>query len=209
MNWETLTLRQFIELNDIQGNNNLSKIEKELKMLCCIEQRDESEFLSMKYRDLLTLVHERTLFLNNPPEFKPVDEIEVRGVRFKFVHEVDKLTAGQFIDIDSFRGDMNNLHKAAAVFFLPYRGNKLLKYGEMNFNEVGEILLDAKFVEIQGCLLFFCELLTGFVANSEIFSKMTAAGKRTLIHSLRVGVGNIGQNKSPIMNELNFPEQLN
>lgn len=192
MNWETLTLRQFIELNDIQQNNNLSTIEKELKMLCCLENRPESEYLSLKYRDLLSLVKERTDFLHNPPEFKPVDEIEVNGIRFKFLHQIEEMTAGQFIDIDFFKGNVNELHKAAAVLFLPYKGKKLLKYGEMNFNEVGEILLDAKFVEIQGCLLFFCELLTGFVTTTEIYSKMTETAKKTLIHSLRVGVGNIG-----------------
>lgn len=204
--WQKLTLRQYIQIVDITENDNLSLIEKQVKILCQLEGKNESDFDSVKYGDFIKIAAEKTSFLKNIPELKAVDEIVVAGEKFVFVHDLFEMTAGQYIDINQFAGKVNELHKAASVFFLPVKGKKVLKYGEIPFEKVAEKLLDAKFLEIQGCLVFFYQLLINFVADSEIFSRMTDQAKATTIRSLRVGVGNFGQKKSPITNE--FPSQM-
>lgn len=204
--WQKLTLRQYIQIVDIIENENLSLIEKQVKILCQLEGKEEADFDSVKYRDFIKIAAERTSFLKKLPELKAVDEINVNGQKFIFVHDLFEMTAGQYIDINQFAGKVNELHKAASVFFLPVKGKRVLKYGEEPFEKIAETILDAKFIEIQGCLVFFYQLLINFVADSEIFSRMTDKTKATMIHSLRVGVGNFGQNKSPIMNE--FPSEV-
>jgi hypothetical protein len=204
--WQSLTLRQYIQIIDIIENENLSLIDKQVKILCQLEGKEESDFDRVKYLDFIKIAAEKTSFLKKLPELKAVDEINVNGQKFVFVHDLFELTAGQFIDINQFSGKVNELHKAASVFFLPVKGKRILNYGEEPFEKVAETLLDAKFIEIQGCLVFFYQLLINFVGDSEIFSKMTDKGRATMIHSLNIGVGNFGQNKLPITNE--FPSQM-
>lgn len=207
--WQKLTLRQYIHIVDIIENENLSLIEKQVKILCQLEGKEESDFDSVKYIDFIKIAAEKTSFLKKLPELKAVDEINVNGQRFIFVHDLFEMTAGQYIDINQFGGKVNELHKAASVFFLPVKGKKVLRYGEEPFEKVAETLLDAKFIEVQGCLVFFYQLLINFVGDSEIFSRMTDKAKATMIHSLNVGVGNFGQNKLPIMNEFQSQMSLN
>lgn len=207
--WQRLTLRQYIELCDIHENENLSIIDKQIKILCALEGKSEHDFDSLKYGEFVKLASEKTRFLKNVPQLNAVDEIVVNGKKFKFVHDIFELTAGQFVDINQFRGNVNELNKAAAVFFLPVKGKKVLKYGEEPFEKVAETLLDARFIDVQGCLVFFYQVLINFVADSEIFSRMTDKAKTTAIHSLRVGVGNFGQKKSPITNEFQSRTRMN
>ena len=93
--WDKLTVGQFISLYDIEINANLNIIEKQQKMLSIVEGKPESYYDSFKYRDLITEYGEKLSFFDNIPETKPVDFLQVGGKRYKFVHELNEITAGQ------------------------------------------------------------------------------------------------------------------
>lgn len=170
--WDKLTVGQFISLYDIELNANLNIIEKQQKMLSIVEGKPESHYDSFKYRDLITEYGEKLSFFDNMPEAKPVDFLQVGDKRYKFVHELHEITAGQYIDILAFSGEIMQLNKIAACFFLPMEGKRYHPYGKVPHDVVADELLDAKFLDVYGCMLFFCQLFNELIADT-IISSMT------------------------------------
>ena len=170
--WDKLTVGQFISLYDIEINANLNIIEKQQKMLSIVEGKPESYYDTFKYRDLITEYGEKLSFFDNIPETKPVDFLQVGGKRYKFVHELNEITAGQYIDILAFSGEIMQLNKIAACFFLPMDGKRYQPYGKIPHDVVADELLDAKFLDVYGCMLFFCQLFNELIADTIISSVM-------------------------------------
>lgn len=170
--WDKLTVGNFISLYDIEINANLNIIEKQQKMLSIVEGKPESFYDSFKYRDLITEYGEKLSFFENIPETKPVDFLQVGDKRYKFVHELNEITAGQYIDILAFSGEIMQLNKIAACFFLPMEGKRYLPYGKIPHDVVADDLLDAKFLEVYGCMLFFCQLFNELISNTITSSMM-------------------------------------
>ena len=164
--WDKLTVGQFITLYDIEVNANLNIIEKQQKMLAVIEGKNEREYDSYKYRDLIKEYGEKLSFFDNLPETKPVDFLQVGDNRYKFCYEVNEITAGQYIDILAFSGEIMQLNKIAACFFLPMKGKRYQAYGAVPHDVVADDLLGAKFLEVYGCMLFFCQLFNGLISST-------------------------------------------
>ena len=164
--WDKLTVGQFISLYDIEINGNLNIIEKQQKMLSIVEGKPESYYDTFKYRDLITAYGERLSFFENIPETKPVDFLKIGDKRYKFCYELNEITAGQYIDILAFSGEIMQLNKIAACFFLPMEGKRYQPYGKIPHDVVADELLDAKFIEVYGCMLFFCQLFSELISNT-------------------------------------------
>ncbi len=194
--WDKLTVGQFITLYDIELNANLNIIEKQQKMLAVVEGRSEEEYDSYRYGDLMKEYADKLSFFDNIPETKAVDFLHVGENRYKFCHELNEITAGQYIDILSFSGEMMQLNKIAACFFLPMRKDNYIGYGVIPHDVVADDLLGAKFIEVYGCMLFFCQLfseLIGTIITSSIQNKELA---EKLAHLWQGGAGYLALSKS-------------
>lgn len=189
--WDKLTVGQFISLYDIELNANLNIIEKQQKMLSIVEGKPESYYDSFKYRDLITEYGEKLSFFDNMPEAKPVDFLQVGDKRYKFVHELHEITAGQYIDILAFSGEIMQLNKIAACFFLPMEGKRYQPYGKIPHDVVAEDLLDAKFLDVYGCMLFFCQLFNELIADTIISSMTNQELAKKAVDLWRDGGGSI------------------
>lgn len=163
--WDKLTVGQFISLYDIETNANLNIIEKQQKMLAIVEGKSEEHYDTFKYRDLMHTYAEKLDFFNNIPQTKPVDFLQVGENRYKFCYELNEITAGQYIDILAFSGEIMQLNKIAACFFLPMKGKRYQGYGAVPHDVVADDLLGAKFIEVYSCMLFFCQLFSELISN--------------------------------------------
>jgi hypothetical protein len=163
--WDKLTVGQFISLYDIETNANLNIIEKQQKMLAIVEGKSEEHYDTYKYRDLMHTYAEKLDFFNNIPQTKPVDFLQVGENRYKFCYELNEITAGQYIDILAFSGEIMQLNKIAACFFLPMKGKRYQGYGAVPHDVVADDLLGAKFIEVYSCMLFFCQLFSELISN--------------------------------------------
>jgi len=164
--WDKLTVGQFITLYDIEVNANLNIIEKQQKMLAVIDGKNERDYDDYKYRDLIKEYGEKLSFFDNLPETKPVDFLQVGDNQYKFCYEVNEITAGQYIDILAFSGEIMQLNKIAACFFLPMKGKRYQGYGVVPHDRVADDLLGAKFLEVYGCMLFFCQLFNELISST-------------------------------------------
>lgn len=187
--WDKLTVGQFISLYDIEVNANLNIIEKQQKMLSIVEGKPESYYDNFKYRDLISEYGEKLSFFDNIPDTKPVDFLQVGDKRYKFVHELHEITAGQYIDILAFSGEIMQLNKIAACFFLPMEGKRYQPYGKIPHDVVAEELLEAKFLDVYGCMLFFCQLFNELIADTIISSTINQDLAKKVVDSWQGGGG--------------------
>jgi hypothetical protein len=188
--WEQITVRQYLELYDIESNKNITDLDKQVKMLCVVEQKKEDDYDHMKYKDFLLHLKDVTDKMREIPDCKPVDVLEVNGNKYKFVHQIDEITAGQYIDFSHFSQEPLNLNKTAAVFFLPIKGKTVCKYGEVAHEKVAEDLLDARFIDVNGCLLFFYHVVTESILSLPTYStEGKAAVKKLMDNFLSIGGG--------------------
>jgi hypothetical protein len=193
--WNELSVGQFISLYDIEQNQQLNIVEKQQKMLSVIEGVEEEVYDYIKYRDLIQLYKEKIAFFNTIPESKPVDYLQTKLRRYKFCFELTEITAGQYIDITNFGGNLMQLHKIAACFFLPMEGDKYMEYGKIPHDAVADDLLDAKFIEVYGCMVFFYQLFKELISNTIISSTINQETKEALMRLWKDGDGFIVQNK--------------
>lgn len=187
--WDKLTVGQFISLYDIEINGNLNIIEKQQKMLSIVEGKPESYYDTFKYRDLISEYGEKLSFFDNIPETKPVDFLKIGDKRYKFCYELQEITAGQYIDILAFSGEIMQLNKIAACFFLPMEGKKYQAYGKIPHDVVADELLDAKFIEVYGCMLFFCQLFSELISNTITSSMINQELAKKVVDSWEGGGG--------------------
>jgi len=193
--WDKLTVGQFISLYDIEINTNLNIIEKQQKMLSIVEGKPESYYDTFKYRDLISEYGEKLSFFDNIPETKPVDFIQVKDKKYKFCHELNEITAGQYIDILAFSGEIMQLNKIAACFFLPMQGKRYLPYGKIPHDVVADDLLESKFIEVYGCMLFFCQLFSELISNTIISSMVNKELAKKVVDSWQGGAGYLALSK--------------
>lgn len=187
--WDKLTVGQFITLYDIEVNNNLNIVERQQKMLAVIEGKDESEYDNYKYRELIKKYGEKLSFFDNIPETKPVDFLQTVTNRYKFCYEMHEITAGQYIDILAFSGEIMQLNKIAACFFLPMDGKRYKGYGVVPHDVVADDLLGANFVEVYGCMLFFCQLFNELISDTITSS---IQNKELAVKAVRLWKGGAG-----------------
>jgi hypothetical protein len=193
--WDKLTVGQFITLYDIEASPNLNIIEKQQKMLAVIEGKNERDYDDYKYRDLIHEYGEKLSFFNNIPESKPVDFLQVGENRYKFCYELQEITAGQYIDILSFSGEIMQLNKIAACFFLPMEGDKYKSYGVVPHDVVADDLLEANFLQVYGCMLFFCQLFNELIGSTITYSIQNKEMAEKAVRLWRAGVGSTAQNR--------------
>ena len=193
--WNELTLSQYIRLLDIEHNQQLNIVEKQQKQLAVIENTDEEQYDNIKYRELIHLYNEKLAFLNELPNAPACDYIETKTRRYKFCFELSEITAGQYIDISTFSNNFININKIAACFFLPMEDDKYLAYGVIPHDKVAEDLLDAKFIEVYGCMVFFYQLFKELISDTITSSTITEQAKERLIRLWKDGDGFITQSK--------------
>ena len=194
--WDKLTVGQFISLYDIETNDNLNVVEKQQKMLAIVEGKSEEDYDNIKYSQLVIDYKNKLEFFNQVPDCKPVDFIEVNGNRYKFCFELTEITSGQYIDISAFSGNIMGINKIAACFFLPMKGKRYMEYGTIPHDKVAEDLLDAKFVDINGCMLFFYQLFKELISDTITYSSLREETRAVLLRLWNDGGGYILPNKS-------------
>ena len=187
--WDKLKVKDFITLYDIDVNQNLTLPEKQQKMLAYIEGVDEEVYDYIKYRELIRLFNEKLAFWNNISETKPVDYLQVGDNRYKFCFEVSEITSGQYIDISSFGQEVVAINKIAACFFLPMQGDKYIEYGVIPHDKVADDLLEANFLEVYSCMVFFYQLFKELISDTIIYSSLSLEMKQTLLRLWQDGVG--------------------
>tara|TARA_R110002020_G_scaffold441835_1_gene652879 strand:- start:354 stop:998 length:645 start_codon:yes stop_codon:yes gene_type:complete len=146
--------------------------------------------LRMKAKD----INEITLGLNKIFEAKPTLKTlcEINDKEFGFIPKLDDMSFGEYIDLDNYLADWDNMHLAMGVLFRPVKFKKnneyiIEKYETASKYDMKQMPLDV----VMGSLVFFWNLKTELLKHIANYLSKQEVVKlpQHLIASLQNGVG--------------------
>ena len=99
-------------------------------------------------------------------------EYRVNGRRYRCIYDIRNLPTARYLETKYFANDIVfNLHKIGASLVSPlkftWKGFKLCKYDASKHEDYANDLLEAKFVEVYGSVVFFCQIFKTLIENSK------------------------------------------
>lgn len=111
-----ITLRQYKRFLEVQKeiDNDLALNSKMIEIFCNVKLE---KVMLLKINDTNQIIE----MLSNIFESKPnlVSKFKVNGIEYGFHPQLDDLTLGEYIDLDNFIGDWDNMEKAMNVLYRP------------------------------------------------------------------------------------------
>ena len=153
-----VTLKQYQEFAKLESkldDTNDSAIQLKIVEIFC--NVPEIVVRNMKATDIAEVCEIiNTMF---DAQHQLINRFTLNGVEYGFIPELDDMSFGEYMDLDTFIGDNDNLHRAVNVLFRPIehkRGHryKLKKYDPDTSEYAKEFPLDA----VLGAIVFFYNL---------------------------------------------------
>ena len=143
--------QEYIKLKD------LSETELSLKMIEIFCNLKSEQVRYLKATDVRTVVTIISEMFDSKPSL--VNTFKIDGIEYGFIPNLDEMSFGEYIDLDTFIGDWDNIEKAMGVLYRPVEMRKGNRYHIKEY-EAGEtehlkaMPLDA----VLGSILFFYRL---------------------------------------------------
>jgi len=147
-----ITLKQyqkFLKVQDSKDNNFIQT--KMIEIFCRVKPQDA---LNIKLSDANRIAN----LISNMFEEKPdlVKSFYLGGVEYGFVPDLDEITLGEYIDLDTYMGDWENIHTAMNVLYRPIKQKLGDKYLIEDYNvETKDHLLQMPMDAVFGSIIFF------------------------------------------------------
>jgi len=125
-----------------------------IEIFCRVKPQDA---LSIKLSDANRIAN----LISNMFEEKPdlVKSFYLGGVEYGFVPDLDEITLGEYIDLDTYMGDWENIHTAMNVLYRPIKQKLGDKYLIEDYNvETKDLLLHMPMDAVFGSIIFFYRL---------------------------------------------------
>ena len=151
-----ITLKQyqkFLKVQNSSKDNNFIQ-SKMIEIFCRIKTQDA---LNIKLSDADRIA----TLISNMFEEKPdlVKSFYLGGVEYGFVPDLDEITLGEYIDLDTYMGDWDNIHTAMNVLYRPIKQKLGDKYLIEDYNvETKDLLLQMPMDAVFGSIIFFYHL---------------------------------------------------
>lgn len=176
---------------------NEIKLAQYQKFLKIAEQNEDSEFLHQKMvqyfcgvdlRDIANIKHKQvmeiTASINEMFKVsnKLIPRFKMGGVEFGFIPNLDEMTQGEFVDLDTYISDWQEMHKAMAVLFRPITKKVNDKYQIEEYNgsiTYSDVMKHAPLDVVLGATVFFYHL-----GNELMKSTLTYLEENPQIQSL-------------------------
>ena len=128
---EDITLRQYKRFFKVQEQTQDNKL-LNAKMIEIFCSSNLDDVMRLKLNDIDEIVGIITKLFDQKPNI--VKSFKVNKVEFGFHPQLDDLTLGEYIDLDTFIGDWNNMEKAMNVLYRPITAKLKEKYSIEDYN---------------------------------------------------------------------------
>lgn len=152
-----ITLAQYqrwIKIAEKQEEVNTFYQQKMIEIFCNANLQD---IMQMRLKDIQEITTHLDSLFNNTPKFQPLFKLE--DEEFGFIPKLDEMTFGEYIDLDNYLADWQQMDSAMAVLFRPVtykrKGKYLIEdYVSSEKYDLSEMPLNV----VLGSLVFFCDL---------------------------------------------------
>jgi hypothetical protein len=125
-----------------------------IEIFCRIKTQDA---LNIKLSDADRIATLITNMFEEKPDL--VKSFYLGGVEYGFVPDLDEITLGEYIDLDTYMGDWDNIHTAMNVLYRPIKQKLGDKYLIEDYNiETKDLLLQMPMDAVFGSIIFFYHL---------------------------------------------------
>jgi hypothetical protein len=147
--------QEFVKLEqELKDSTNVSIQLKMIEIFCSVP---EAVVRSMKATDIAEICEIINTMFDTDSQL--ISKFTLKGVDYGFLPELDNMSFGEYMDLDTFIGDNDNLHRALNVLFRPIKLNKGSRYiiedYEPNDSEVAK---DFPLDVVLGAIVFFYTL---------------------------------------------------
>lgn len=198
-----VTLDQYQRYLKIQENNTDEKFlaSKMIEIFCGVKLSDT---LKMKYADVDGICNILVDMFNEKPQL--VTKFKMKGVEYGFIPKLDDISLGEYIDLDAFLGDWENMHRAMAVLYRPIESKYGDKYSIKDYEAGdGEVMKDMPLEAVISSIIFFYHLgidlsqaMMNYLEEQEetslvqyLNSEQSGGGINQFTHSLKEILGDL------------------
>ena len=196
-----ITLGQYQEYIKL---DKLTETELSYKMIEIFCGLKPEHIRLLKAKDVQDIVGIISKMFESKPSL--VHTFKMNGVEYGFINNLDEMSFGEYIDLDSFIGDWDNIEKAMAVLYRPIELRKGSRYHIKEY-EGGdaEHLKDMPLDAVLGSILFFyhlgnelCQVMMSSLMEEEdknlqefLNSEASGDGTQAFMHSLNQILGDL------------------
>lgn len=186
-----VTLDQYQRYLKIQDNNQDEKFlaSKMIEIFCGVKLSDT---LKMKYADVDGICNILVDMFNEKPQL--VTKFKMKGVEYGFVPKLDDISLGEYIDLDAFLGDWDNMHRAMAVLYRPIENKYGDKYSIKDYEAGdGEVMKDMPLEAVISSIIFFYHL--GIDLSQAMMNYLEEQEETSLVQYLNSEQSGVGINQ--------------
>ena len=175
-----ITLKQyqkFLKVQDSKQNNNFIQT-KMIEIFCNVKMQDA---LNIKLSDADRIASLISNMFDQKPDL--VKSFWLNNVEYGFVPDLDEITLGEYIDLDTYMGEWENIQIAMNVLYRPIKqklGEKYLieEYDPDTKDKLINMPMDAVF----GSIIFFYRL--GIELSQTMMNYLENEGENLQVHEL-------------------------
>lgn len=153
-----ITLKRYQAYVAMQENSNDDEFvaQKMVEIFCDVTLKD---IVKIKLSSLNELVAHFTTLFSSKPVFQPT--FKIKDIEFGFIPELEEITFGEYVDLESSLTNWQTFHKAMAVLYRPITKKRGDKYDIKPYNPNPDMQELMKFAPLDVCIaasLFFWNL---------------------------------------------------
>lgn len=195
-NLNEITLGQYQEYLKLK---DLTEVELSLKMIEIFCNIDYENVRNIKATDVKDIVNIISSMFENKPQL--INRFKMGGIEYGFIPDLDEMSFGEYIDLDTFIGDWDNMHKAMSVLYRPIEIRKSNRYVIKEYEVLeAEHLKGMPLDVVLGSILFFyrlgnelCQITMNSLDQTEeellqgyLNSEQNGVGTQAFMHSLNL-----------------------
>lgn len=145
----------FIAMQE-KSNDEEFIAQKMIEIFCDITLKD---IVKIKLTSLNELIGHFTNLFAEKPKFQPT--FKIKNIEFGFIPELEEITFGEYVDLDSSLNNWQTFHKAMAVLYRPIKRRIGEKYEIEDYNPNPDMQDLMRFAPLDVCIaasLFFWNL---------------------------------------------------
>ena len=153
-----ITLKQYQKWLKIAEDKKLDNFlqQKMIEIFCNVELKKVLQMKATDVSEICTSINK--LFTN---DCKLITKFNHNNKEFGFVPKLDHMSFGEYIDLDTYMADWQNMHKAMSVLFRPIEYKKKEQYLIEDYESANKYDLQNMSLDIVfGALVFFWALRT-------------------------------------------------
>ena len=204
-----IPLKHYQDFLNVQKNSSDEEFvaQKMVEIFCGIRL---IEVAKIKLTSLNELIAHFTTLFGQIPKFTPT--FKIGDIEFGFIPELEEISFGEYVDLDSHLQSWDNFHKAMAVLYRPIKTRKGDKYDIKDYDPNADMQELMKFAPLDVCIaasLFFWTLESDLLQATLNYLEKEIAKQKNLSQTLakQLNLANGGDGISHFMQSLKETSQ--